>query len=130
MVVGKLQECRIDLHLACKHGAHSFFGRLPRRNIFGPRRQLAVRWDHSELLLPGKGLVAYLVPALVEVALVLCDPVLWCVMRRMAGAGCEVNEERLFRGDRLLLTDPSDRLVPPVFHHMISLLPRAFQLGL
>src|SRR5678816_452464 len=108
--------------------AKTLFGIFPRRNILRPLRQLAVSWDDSELLLPGKGLLAHLVPALVEFAPVLCDPVFRCVMRRMACTGCEINEEWFVRCDRLLLMDPRDRFIRQVFHEVIALFRRSLRL--
>src|SRR3712207_9527484 len=48
----------------------------------------------SDLALP--------IPAVREGALVACDPLLWYVVRRVARAGREVDEERLVRGQRVL----------------------------
>ena len=74
-------------------------------------RELRVLRDDAHLLLAGEGLFAVLVPAAVELALVLRDPVLRHVMRGVRGAGGEVGEERLVRGQRLLAPDPLDGLV-------------------
>jgi hypothetical protein len=79
-------------------------------------------------LLPREGLLAQLVPALVEPALVLGDPVRGNVVRRVRGAGREVDEERLLGRDRLLLADVADRLVGQVLHQVVALLGGAVRL--
>ena len=64
--------------------------------------------------------VANLVPALIELALVLGDPLLRHMVRRVRGARREVGEERLIRRDRLLEVGPFDRLVGQVGHRSHS----------
>ena len=92
----------------------------------------AVSWQSAgmtpELLLPGEGLLAQLVPALVELALVLVRPLLRHVVRRMGRAGREVDEERLVGRERLLLADPVDGLVGHVLHEVVALLGRLLRL--
>ena len=80
----------------------------------GRVRQFGVRGNHPELLLPREDLFAQLVPALIELALVLVGPSFGHVVRRMAGARREVHEERLVGHQRLLLARPFDRLVRQV----------------
>ena len=58
--------------------------------------------NDAELLLPREGLLAQLVPAAVELALVFVDPFLRRVVRGVRRAGGEVHEERLVRRERLL----------------------------
>src|SRR5205814_3978342 len=87
--------------------------------------QLAVRRNDAELLLAREGLLAQLVPALVELSLVFRDPVLRHVVRRVRGARREIDEERLVGRDRLLLADVADRLVRKVLHQMVALVGRA-----
>ena len=50
-------------------------------------------------------------------------------MRRVRGAGCEVDEERFIRRQRFLVLDPVDRLVGHVRHQMIVRVMRRFDLG-
>ena len=97
MVVGVLQEARIDLHLAAQDRLERLRHVVPRRNLLVARGELAVRRDDAELLLPGEGLFAQLVPALVELALVLVGPLLGHVVGRVGRAGREVDEEGLVR---------------------------------
>src|SRR5947208_15347597 len=101
-MVCEFEERGIDLHLPSEHRAQPLVGLLPRRNIFGPRRQLAIRRNDTELLLPGKGLLAQLVPTLVEPSLVLRDPVLRHMVWRVGRAGREIDEERFVWRDRFL----------------------------
>ena len=81
------------------------------RNFLGPRRQLRVRRDHAQLELALIGLLAVLVPALVELPLELVHPLLRHVMRSVGGAGGVVDEERPVGRDRLLLEDVVDGFV-------------------
>ena len=90
--------------------------------------ELAIGGNDAELLLPREGLFAQLVPAVVELALVLVGPFLGHVMRRVGGAGREVDEERLVGDQRLLLADPGDRLVGHVFHEVVALFGRLLHL--
>ena len=68
-----------------------------------------------------EGDLALLVPAVRELALVLLDPLLRHVMRRVRGARREVDEERLVRQQRLLLARPGDALVGQVFGQVVAL---------
>ena len=65
---------------------------------------------------------------LIELALVLVGPLLGHVVRRVGRAGREVDEERLVRGERLLLRDPLHRLVGHVVHQVVALLGRLLRL--
>ena len=85
--------------------------RLPGGDNVGPRRQLRVGRYDAQRLLARQRLLAHLVPALVELALELRDPVLRRLVRRMRRAGCIVDEERLVGRQRLALVDPGDRVI-------------------
>ena len=91
------------------------------RQVLGPLGQLRVGRDDAELLLPLERLLADLVPALVELALVLVDPLLRHVVRRMRRARRVVDEERLVGRHRLLRLDPVDRLVRHVHGEVVVL---------
>ena len=111
VVVGVLGVAGVDLHLARVVRLELVRDVVPGGERVVARRQLRVGGDHAERLLPGERLLAQLVPALVELALVLRRPLLGHVMRRVAAAGGEVGEERLLgvlRPDRV---QPLDRLV-------------------
>ena len=68
-----------------------------------------------------EGDLALLVPAVRELALVLVDPFLRHVVRRVRGARREVDEERLVGQQRLLLARPGDELVGQVFGEVVAL---------
>ena len=92
------------------------------------RGELAVLRDDTELLLPGESLLAQLVPALVELALVLIRPFLRHVVRGMRCAGREVSEERLVGHEGLLLANPLDRFGGHVVREVIALFGRLVRL--
>ena len=75
---------------------------------------------HAQRDLTRQRLLAQLVPALVELALVLGDPLLGHVVRRVGGARCEIDEERLVRRQRLLELHPGDGLVGHVGHEVVA----------
>ena len=84
--------------------------------------------NDAELLLPGQRLLAELVPALVELALVLGDPLLRHVVRSVRGARGEVDEERLVRRERFHGLGPLDRLVGHVGHEVVVRILRRLDL--
>ena len=94
---------------------------VPGRDRGVPRRQLGVGADHAQLLLLVERDLALLVPAVGELALVLVDPLLRHVMRRVGGARREVDEERLVGQQRFLLARPGDRLVGQVLGEVVAL---------
>ena len=118
-VVGVLGEAGEGFHLALEQallvGAHV----VPGRYFLRPRRQLRIRRDHAHCLLPRVGLLAELVPAAAELALVLRDPFLRRVVRRVRRAGREVHVERLVRRQRMLRARPLDRLVRHVGREVV-----------
>ncbi len=122
MVIGVLQEARIDLHLARQHRLEFRGHVVPRRDLLGPSRQLGVLRNDAQLFLPREDLLAQLVPALIELAFVLVSPLFGHVVWRMGGARREVHEERLVGHQRLLLAHPGDRLVGQVFGEVVALL--------
>ena len=89
--------------------------------ISGWRGQHTVLRDDAEFELAGEGLLAQLVPALVELALVLVDPFLGRVMWGVCRPRCEIGKERLVGSERLLLADPVDRLGGHVLGEVIAL---------
>ncbi len=84
-----------------------------------PGGQLGIGGDDAQLLLAGEGPLALFVPAVVERALVLLDPLHRRVVRGMRGARSPVDKERLIGVDRLLRLDPIDRLVGHVLGEVI-----------
>ena len=128
--VGVLAEGRVDLHLAGEELLLVGRERAPVLDRLGLRRELRAGRHHAELDLAGESLLAQLVPALVELALVLGDPLLRHVMRRVRRARGEVHEERPIRGHRLLELHPGDRLVGHVGHEVIvRILRHLHQIG-
>src|SRR5262245_45340333 len=121
-MVGMLQESGVDLHLSSKHRLHLGIDRVPSRDPFVTLGELAVLRDDAELLLFGEGALAHLVPAVVELALVLVRPFLPDVVGGVRRPWCEVHEERLVRRKGLLLAGPRYRLVGEVLGQMVSLL--------
>src|SRR5688572_29710422 len=120
-MVDVFHVARIHLHLAAEHRLERLGHVVPRRNFLVARGELAVRRDDAELLLPGERFLAQLVPAGIELALVLVSPslrdVMWCVRR----AGREIDEDWLVRAQGLLLTDPANGLVGHVLHEVVTL---------
>ena len=97
VVVGVLREARVDLHLARVERLELVGHVVPRGERVVARRELRIGRDDAELLLARERLLAELVPALVELPLVLVGPRLRDVVRRVAAPGREVDEERLRR---------------------------------
>jgi hypothetical protein len=97
LVVRRLLETGVDLHLARVERAHVGVEGVPRGEDVGARRQPGVGGDDAELLLARERLLAQLVPALIELPLVLLAPLRRDVVRRMARARREVHEERAVR---------------------------------
>jgi hypothetical protein len=69
--------------------------------------------------LPGERLLTDLVPALIELALPLGDPVLRHVVRGVGGTWGEVHKERLLRRHGLLELHPRNRLVGHIGHEVV-----------
>ena len=69
--------------------------RLPFRQLCGPRGELRICGNDAQLLLIGEDLLAHVVPAHVELALELVDPLLRRLVRRVTSSGHVVDEERL-----------------------------------
>src|SRR5262249_4149410 len=112
--VGVLAVAGEHFHLA---GEELLLVRAQRRPVFDGRRlrrELRVRRYHAQTLLAGQGLLAYGVPALIELAPVFRDPRLGHVMGRMGGTRREVHEERLVPRERPLGPNPWKRPGVPV----------------
>ena len=69
--------------------------RFPLRQVIRPGGELRVRGNHAQPLLVGEDLLAQGIPAHVELALELVDPLLRRLVRRVASTGNVVDEERL-----------------------------------
>ena len=125
VVVGVGEEPGVHLHLAGECRLERVAHLVPGRDAGAALGEYRVGRDDAEFLLPGEGLLADLVPALVELAGVLVRPFGGDMVRRVGGARGEVGEERLVRGERLLLPGPVDRLVGHVVHEVVALLGRS-----
>ena len=128
VVVGVLEEPRVDLHLPRQHRLQLVGHVVPGRDLVGPGGELRVLRDHAGVLLPGEGLLAQRVPALVEPPAVLVRPLGRHVVRRVRRPGREVGEERLVPHQRLLLPHPVDRVVGHVLGEVVALLRRPVRL--
>ena len=121
LVIGVLQEAGEHLGLACEETPLFCRQRVPRLDVLWPVAQPGVRRDHAQLLLALERFISYLVPALVELALVLVGPRLRHMVRRMDRPGGVVDEERLVRRHRLLGFHPVDGLVGHVDGEVVVL---------
>src|SRR5262249_54384420 len=83
---------------------------------------------HAKLLLTSESFLTNLVPAVIEFALVLCDPICRDVVRSVSRSGGKVNEKWLVGSDRLLLANIRNCLVRQVLHQVIALLGRPLRL--
>ena len=77
--------------------------RIPCRETIRTRSELRVRRNHAQPSLPLEGLLANRIPALIELALVLVNPLLRHLMRLMRGSGGVVDEERLAACNSVML---------------------------
>ncbi len=92
--------------------------------------EFGVGGDDAQFLLPGKGLLAIGLPAVVELALVLVGPFFAHVMRGVHGAGAEVHEEGLVGRHLLGVGDEADGLVHQVFGDVVAFFRRLGRLHL
>jgi hypothetical protein len=86
---------------------------------------LGVRRHHAQLLLARQHLLAILVPAHVELALILLDPFRCDVMRRVHRAEGQPGEPGLVRLHRVVLRRPADGAVDEILGQVITLLGQA-----
>ena len=85
--------------------------RIPFRQDIRPFGELRIRGDNPQPLLVGENLFAHDVPAHVELALELVDPLLLRLVRRVASAGNVIDEERPVGLDSVELSHVLDRLI-------------------
>ena len=143
MVVGVGEEAGIDLGHAREELLLAVRQRVPRLAVVELRKGLSLRalagrrgadrvdrWqlsvgrDDAHLLLTGQRLHPHRLVTRVEAPLVLVDPLLWCVVRCVAGARRVVEEERLVRRDHLGVLDELEGLVGDVLGEVVALLRR------
>ncbi len=113
VVVGVLREARVHLHLPRVERLELVGYVVPCGERRVARSELGVGGDHPELLLSGERLLTELVPALIELALVLVGPRFRDVVWRVTAPGGEVDEERLVRVLRPNAVQPLDASCPP-----------------
>ena len=94
-MVGVLAEGREDLHLAGEEPLLVGRERVPILDGLWPGSELRARRHDAQLDLPRQRLLPVLIPALVELALVLRDPLLRHVVRGVRRARGEVDENGL-----------------------------------
>jgi len=138
-VVGVAEEPRVHLGHAAEQRPLVVGERIPRshgvelRPALGAvgaglvdvgvdRRELGPVGEDAELLLALEHVLAILLVAHVELALVLVDPLLRGVVGRMAGARAVVEEERLVGRDRLGVGDERQRAISEVGGQVIAVL--------
>ena len=98
--------------------------RIPRWQAVRTRRELGVGRNNAQLLLPLKCILADRIPALIELAFVLLDPLLVHMMRRVRRTCGVVDEEGLVLGDGVVLMQPLDGVIGDVCGEVIALLRR------
>src|SRR5262249_362591 len=118
-----LHHPRIDLPLV-------IIERVPRWYLSRTRRQRRVGRNDAEPFLVGQSLLALLVPALIELALELRDPVLAGMMRGMTVARSKVHQERIVGRDRMLGPYPVDGPVGHVVDEYVVRVTKRRQNGL
>ena len=112
LVVAMRQAAGVDLHHVGEDLLLVGVERIPRAECPSDRGVSFVFGGTTpSFFCRAKRLLAHLVPALVELALELRDPLLRRVMRRVGRARRVVGEERLVRRDGVLHADPLDGVV-------------------
>ena len=119
LVIGMLGKAGVGLHLACEQLLLVSRQRRPILDVLVFRRELRPSRHDAELDLASEGFFSELVPALIELALVLVAPFGRHVVRRMRRTGCEVHVERLVRAQRFLEFHPRHGLVGHVGREVI-----------
>ena len=130
VVVGVGQKAGKDLHHARVELLLLRGERLPVWHVRVVTREFGALRDDAQRFLPGEDLLAVGIPAVVEHALVLVRPLLGHVMRRVHGAGTEMQVKRLVRRDLLGIGDELDGLVSQVLGQVVALLGRLWRLDL
>ena len=130
LVIGVGQEPGEDLHHPGGKPPRRRRQRRPVGHVGIVPRQLRIRRDDPEFLLPGEHLLPVGVPSVVENARVPVRPFLGHVVWGVGGAETQVQVERLGRVDLLGVGDEPDRLVDQVLAEVVPLLrcPRRLHL--
>src|SRR5207244_9935119 len=116
-----LGEACEDFHKAALEGLLRLRDGIPGRHGSGPRSKLGVLWNPALGLGTCESTLAVLVPAVVELALILVCPFLHDLMRPVRGAGSPVHQKWLVRRVSLLFAEPFDRILGNVVGKVIAL---------
>ena len=122
LMIAVRQRRGVALHLPGTYPFHVRRQVIPTFVVFGGRVECGIGWDHPDLLLLLIGHLPLAVPAVVELALELVDPLLRGMVGSVRSARRVVRQERLVGVDRLLGPDPADRLVGHVGVQVIGVL--------
>ena len=117
-------EACVDLHHARVEALLVGAQAVPRGDVGVGRRQLGVGRDDAHLLLTLEDDAPVLVPAHVELAVVLLDPLTGRMVRRLAGGGGVVEQERLVGRVDVRVEDEADGVVDRVLVEVVALLGR------
>ena len=120
-VVGVGKIGGIDLCLSCEELFLVGWERVPGRKTGRTSGQLCCCWNNAQLLLTGEGFFAQLIPSLIELALVLGNPVCWNMMRSMNGASGKVEKEGLLRRYSVVLMQPVNRVIGQILRQDVTL---------
>ncbi|MNP34602.1 hypothetical protein D3C76_1278980 [compost metagenome] len=104
--IGMLGIAGKDLHQAKLEGALVLGNIRPARQTRGTRGQFGIFGDPADLFLPREDILAHLVPAGVELAVILVGPFLEDVMRAMRRTGGPVDKEGTVRRQGMHLLHP------------------------
>ena len=130
LVVGVFEEAGEHLHHAGVEPPLLVGEIIPLLYVGVVPRQHRVLGDDAQFLLAREHLLAVGVPPIVELSLVLVRPFRRYLVRRMVGAGREVQEERLVGRDLLEVGDEFDCLVGEIDGEVVALLRRCRRLDL
>ncbi|MNK59266.1 hypothetical protein D3C87_783680 [compost metagenome] len=129
VVVGVFEEGGIHLHLMRQDRLELGWHVVPGGNALRARGEHRIGRDDAQPALAGESRFAQRIPTLIEAALVLGDPVLGHMVRRVRGAGGEVHEEGLVRGQALLQPHVVDGLVGQIGHEVVGRVQRCLDRG-
>ena len=121
VVVGVLGEAGEDFHQAALERLLVLGDRIPGSHRGGARRELRVLRNPALGLGACEDALAILVPAVVELALILVGPFLHDLVRAVRCARRPIHEERLVRCVGLLFAEPLDRVRRDVVGEVVAL---------
>ena len=128
--VGVLEEPGIYLHHAGVQPLLVGAERVPGLDPVRPLRTVRAFGQETRRDLPSEDLVAPSIPSVVEATAVLLDVLAWCLVRRVASTGREVEEERPVGRGCAQIVDIRDRVVGEVLGEVVARLRRAWWIDL